>query len=84
MRHKCCTLEHCDWAQNEYNACWQALEVCYFAAKQQIERNAVRSLVALAAPDWSEDVVATAAALAAEMAAVACIRSLLLQVRFCH
>ena len=81
MGHWCCTLKHCDRAQNEYNACKQALEVCFQAAKQQIERNAVRSLVALAAPDWSEDVVATAAALAAEMAVVACSRSLLLQVR---
>ena len=41
----------------------------------------MRAVVALAAPDWSEDVVATAAAVAAEMASVACIGSLLLQVR---
>lgn len=62
------------------DALWQALAICHQTAKRQIERNAVRSLVALAAPDWSDDVVATAAALAAEMATVSCISSLLLQV----
>lgn len=62
---------------------WQALDLCHQAAKQQIERSAVRALLALAAPEWGEVVLGTAAALAAETAITACAGSLIARARAC-
>ena len=60
---------------------WQALQQCQHMAKREVERNAVQVLAALAAPDWTEAVVGTAAALTAEAALAACITTLVTRVR---
>ncbi|KAL0027923.1 hypothetical protein WJX79_002908 [Trebouxia sp. C0005] len=46
----------------------QAMEVCFAAAEEAVNKQAVRALTALAAPQWTPSVIGTAAAMVAETA----------------
>jgi hypothetical protein len=62
----------------------QALSLSYHAAKSFVERQAVRSMLALLPADWGDAVAATAAAMTAHAALVSCMSVLQTQVSSCN
>lgn len=62
--------------------CWvvQAMESCYAAAEEAINKQAVRALAALAPPHWTPAVIGTAAAIVAGAAKPLCAQQIIAQV----
>ena len=56
------------------------MEVCFVAAEEAVNKQAVRALTALAAPQWTPSVIGTAAAMVAETARLLSAQQIISQV----
>ena len=56
------------------------MEACFAAAEEAVNKQAVRALTALAAPQWTPSVIGTAAAMVAETATLLSAQQIISQV----